>query len=457
MEPNVENHLPISTSTPLQIEGVQDQEDQEHITIQLETPECNILGVNPPPKNESTIQLQTPESDILTVSPMPENESILPVVLESPATDILSANPTPENDSEHTGSTELISDFEFPPDYFQNLTTDDTNSSDENAIDDYYEIENALVNPNLRRTENLVHTPISNYSRDTELEDNVLNGWMRVENNQVPDHGPFIEVEALNFSTDSRKPEDFFNQLFDKSMYTIMAQQTNAYAHDKIRGVLQGRDQFEQMDHYSHRQHARLGTWKNLNESDIKIFIAHLLIMSSIKKSALYSYWSTNSLTRTPFFRTYLSRNKFQDILWNFQVANSKSNPPPGAPNHDPLAKIHPLLEMCQTNFRLHYTPAKYISLDESTMAFKGHVKFLQFNPSKLNKFHIKLFMVSEYLSGYISGFSVYARKTCNELVAENATLDPYCSVTTKTALGLLQKQNYWIITEQFFFDNYFN
>ena len=137
--------------------------------------------------------------------------------------------------------------------------------------------------------------------------------------------------------------------------------------------------------------------------------------MSSIKKSALHNYWSTNSLMRTPFFRTYLSRNKFQDIfLWNFQVANAKNNPPPGSPNHDPLAKVCPLLEMCQMNFHLWYTPSKYISLDESAMAFKGRVKFLQFNPSKPNKFHIKLFMVSEHLSGYISGFSVYTRKTAN-------------------------------------------
>ena len=91
-------------------------------------------------------------------------------------------------------------------------------------------------------------------------------------------------------------------------------------------------------------------------------------------------------------------------------------------------------------NFCLHYTPAKYISLDESTMAFKGCVKFLQFNPSRPNKFHIKLFMVSEHLGGYICRFSVYTGKTCNELVAKNATLDMYCSVTTKTVMGLLQK-----------------
>ena len=53
VEPNLEKPLPIATSTPLQLEGIQGQEDI--ITIQLETPECNILGVNPPPENESTI------------------------------------------------------------------------------------------------------------------------------------------------------------------------------------------------------------------------------------------------------------------------------------------------------------------------------------------------------------------------------------------------------------------
>ena len=141
--------------------------------------------------------------------------------------------------------------------------------------------------------------------------------------------------------------------------------------------------------------------------------------MSSIKKSALHNYWSTNSLMKTPFFRTYLSRNKFQDILWNFQVADAKNNPSLGSPNHYPLAKVCPLLEMCQINFCLWYIPSEYIFLDESTMAFKGHVKFLQFNPSKPNNFHIKLFMVSEHLSGYISGFSVYTGKTANELIAE--------------------------------------
>ena len=85
-----------------------------------------------------------------------------------------------------------------------------------------------------------------------------------------------------------------------------MADETNNYAHRKIREFMAGRDHVQQMDHYSHRQHARLGQWKDLNPSDMKIFTAHLLIMSSVHKPALHNYWSTQTLSRTLFFGQYI-------------------------------------------------------------------------------------------------------------------------------------------------------
>ena len=150
-----------------------------------------------------------------------------------------------------------------------------------------------------------------------------------------------------------------------------MAEETNNYAHQQITRIMGGRDQIQQIKHYSHKRHARLGTWRDVNESDIKIFIAHILIMSSVRKPALCNYWSTQTLSRTPFFGTYLSRNKFQDILWNLHVADTTNNSPLGMSNHDPLAKVRPLVTMCQNNFRFRYTPSEFLAMDESTLAFK--------------------------------------------------------------------------------------
>ena len=46
--------------------------------------------------------------------------------------------------------------------------------------------------------------------------------------------------------------------------------------------------------------------------------------------------------------------------------------------------------------------------------------------------------MASEKYMGYILSFLVYTGSESNELVKRNATLDPSCSITTKTVMGLL-------------------
>ena len=48
--------------------------------------------------------------------------------------------------------------------------------------------------------------------------------------------------------------------------------------------------------------------------------------------------------------------------------------------------------------------------------------------------------MVSEQMSGNICAFSVYTGKSSNELITQNATLDPDYTTTTKTVMGLLYK-----------------
>ena len=129
----------------------------------------------------------------------------------------------------------------------------------------------------------------------------------------------------------------------------------------------------------------------------------------------------------------------------------------PGLPNHDSLAKVQPLVKMCQDNFKVTFKPSENISIDESTLTIKGHIKFLQYSKNKLNHFHIKLFMVSEPETGYICGFSMHTGRTFDVLLAEKSTLGPDCTVTTRIVMSLLQKctllDEHWTL----YFDNWFN
>ena len=112
---------------------------------------------------------------------------------------------------------------------------------------------------------------------------------------------------------------------------------------------------------------------------------------------------------------------------------------------------------MAQDNFKRVYIPGIDVAVNESTCAFRGRVKFLQYYKSKPNKFHIKLFMASEKYMGYILSFSVYTGSESNELVKRNATLDLSCSITTKTVMGLLEAGNLLDVHRYVWFDNWFN
>jgi hypothetical protein len=251
-------------------------------------------------------------------------------------------------------------------------------------------------------------------------------------------------------------PEEFFKEMFDDKMWTIMSEATNQYVEYKKNDIRKNRDPFEAADvgEPDLTKGCRLNQWTATTPDEMKVFVAHLIIMGLIKKPSLESYWSRKSVTRTSFFGTYMVRNRFQNILWNLHVSPSPEvNPPYGEEGHDPLYKVREMVDMMERNFKLKYTPGKILSMDESCCPFKGRVRFRQYLPKKPNKFSIKLWMISEATTGYISGFEVY---TGREVTVGN---DIHGSMgrTTKLVVGLMESLNFNDHGYHLYFDNYFN
>ena len=70
----------------------------------------------------------------------------------------------------------------------------------------------------------------------------------------------------------------------------------------------------------------------------MKVFVAHLIVMGILKKNSLEQYWSRDSIRNMPFLGHFLSRNCFQNILWNLHVSDpGETNPQKEEENHDPL------------------------------------------------------------------------------------------------------------------------
>ena len=109
-----------------------------------------------------------------------------------------------------------------------------------------------------------------------------------------------------------------------------------------------------------------------------------------------------------------------------------------------------------QRNFHTKYRPGKELSLDESTCPFKGRVHFKCYNPKKPNRFHIKLFMVSEPSTGYICGFEVYTGDASGQSQGNAQELQDV-SKTSCIALALLDSVQLLDMGHHVYFDNYYN
>ena len=100
----------------------------------------------------------------------------------------------------------------------------------------------------------------------------------------------------------------------------------------------------------------------------MKVFVPHLIVMGILKKNSLEQYWSRDSILNMPVFGHYMSRNHFQNILWNLHISDpDETNPLKGEADHDPLLLVRPMVDMMQRNFCTKYRPGKELSLDEST------------------------------------------------------------------------------------------
>ena len=114
------------------------------------------------------------------------------------------------------------------------------------------------------------------------------------------------------------------------------------------------------------------------------------------------------------------------------------------------------MVDMVQRNFCTKYRPGKELSLDESTCPFKGRVHFKCYNPKKPNRFHIKLFMVSEPSTGYIYDFEVYKGDASGQSLGNALELQD-ASKTSCIVLGLLDSVQLLDMGHHVYFDNYYN
>ena len=62
-------------------------------------------------------------------------------------------------------------------------------------------------------------------------------------------------------------------------------------------------------------QYSRLNNWRDVGDSDIKIFLVHWIAMGLVRKGAIEKYWDHGEIVKTPFFGTYVMEIRVNKVF----------------------------------------------------------------------------------------------------------------------------------------------
>ena len=100
----------------------------------------------------------------------------------------------------------------------------------------------------------------------------------------------------------------------------------------------------------------------------------------------------------------------------------------------DRLAKILPLINILESNFKNLFCPEKDIVIDETLVPWMGRLIFRQYIPNKAHRYGIKMFKICS-VEGYTWGIRIYSGKSATG-ERETGLAQKVCLELTKDLLN---------------------
>ena len=176
---------------------------------------------------------------------------------------------------------DIVDEIPFPYSPSESDPVNSRNDSDSSDNNDYYELSTDSEDDDLPTypIDNLEMTVVEGTETNELLIDidDTANDWSHEIIDSGPSYGPFMSSRYTNIENPQMKPEVFFESLFYECMWTIIADATNVYARSKR--VTQHGNCCTDPTHSDYKKFCHLNQGIDVTPSNIKMFLAHILIM----------------------------------------------------------------------------------------------------------------------------------------------------------------------------------
>lgn len=216
-------------------------------------------------------------------------------------------------------------------------------------------------------------------------------GWVENDDDFV-DPPDYTQQQTVHVpQQDPLSVMDAFQLIFDIDFFKSIKAETNKYARQN-------------------QTEAQRAAWSIVTLDEIRQFFAIMLHMSLVQKPAMRDYFSHDPVLYNTFTKHVgMSRDRFLSIMKYLHVNDNAGFIPRDQPNHDPLHKVRPMVDLLNRRFKELYTPSANLTIDEAMIPFRGRLSFKVYMKNKPNKYGVRLEVVADADNGVVCFFETYS------------------------------------------------
>ena len=184
----------------------------------------------------------------------------------------------------------------------------------------------------------------------------------------------------------SANPLEFFNQMFGVDFFANLAAATNLNAAAKRTPLQPTVNVYATSDPY----------WHPTSAAEVQAFVGINIAMGMADLPEYKDYWSEEPILHNPYITSVMSRWRYEKLCQYFHCSLAAEEEAT-----DKLAKVRPLITVCETNFANCFAPVHDLSVDEAMIRFDGRLAWKQYMLKKPVKWGVKVWCLCDSHTGY--------------------------------------------------------
>jgi transposase IS4-like protein len=208
---------------------------------------------------------------------------------------------------------------------------------------------------------------------DKPTDFTVLKGRKKYTHNPANPSGPKLSPATAG------DPMTIFTTFFDKKFMKLLVRNTNKYGMATVRG------------------------WKDIDPTtcaELYTFFGYLVLNTILHARSIRNIWNTNPVYDRPALRSFMSRNRFSQILSAFHISDHTSESP-----DDKNAKVRDMVDHLNIVFKASWVLHKQISFDESSPGSAHRCSLVKRTKNKKVSSALQHWVLADSVAGYCYHF----------------------------------------------------